>query len=318
VAGWIDIDRDVADLVVDHVRRTQPDFTFAAMLGIDKTSHAFGQPSPLMEESLQLVDATAARIRADAERDGRWSTMHLWVTSDHGHSPVKTHEDLAGLVASWGFRTVAHPWVFTPRPEVAVMVSGNAMAHVYVDVGAQQRTYWSNMSDRFRSLVDRLMERPSVDLVILPHGSGATIRSHDRGDAEISTRGDRLSYYRGMGGDPLGLGRDVRDATADETYDLTLATDYPDSILQIARLASAPRSGEIILSASRNWDFRSKHEPIPHVSAHGALHREHMLVPLLSSRRYSGTPHRTTDVMPSALAALGRAVPDGLDGRSFI
>ena len=121
-----------------------------------------------------------------------------------------------------------------------------------------------------------------------------------------------------MGGDPLGVGRDVRDATADETYDLTIDTDYPDSIVQIAHLASAPRSGEIILSAARNWDFRSKHEPIPHVSAHGALHREHMVVPLLSNRPLSGTPRRTTDVMPSALTALGRPVPPGLDGQSFI
>jgi hypothetical protein len=318
VAGWLDIDRDVADLVVERIRRSQPDFTFAAMVGIDKTSHAFGQPSPLMEESLRLVDATAARIRADAERDGRWSSMHLWVTSDHGHSRVTTHEDLAGIVAGWGFRTAAHPWVITLHPEVAVMVSGNAMAHLYVDVRARQRTYWSEMPARARSLVDRLLERPSVDLMILPHEAGATIRSRDRGDAEITTRGNRLSYYRRMGGDPLGVGRDVRDATAEKTYDLTIDTDYPDSILQIARLASSPRSGEIIISASRNWDFRSKHEPIPHVSAHGALHREHMLVPLLTNRRLAGTPRRTTDVMPSALVALGRAVPAGLDGQSFI
>lgn len=317
VAGWLDIDREVANLVVDHVRREKPDFTFAAMVGIDKTSHAAGQPSALTNEALRIVDDTAARIRADAERDGRWSSMHLWVTSDHGHSPVKTHENLAGLVAGWGFRTVAHPWVFTLRPEVAVMVSGNAMAHLYVDIRARQRAYWPDMPARARALIDRLLERPSVDLMILPHGNGATIRARGRGDAEISTHEDRLSYRR-AGGDPLGVGRDVRDATADETYDLTIDTDYPDAILQIARLAAAPRSGEIILSAARDWDFRSRHEPIPHVSSHGALHREHMVVPLLSSRRYTGTPHRTTDVMPSALTALGREVPVGLDGQSFI
>jgi hypothetical protein len=43
-----------------------------------------------------------------------------------------------------------------------------------------------------------------------------------------------------------------------------------------------------------------------------------MLVPLLTSRRYAGTPRRTTDVMPSALEALGREIPRGLDGASFI
>ncbi|MEO5568664.1 MAG: hypothetical protein ABIR92_09235, partial [Gemmatimonadaceae bacterium] len=62
----------------------------------------------------------------------------------------------------------------------------------------------------------------------------------------------------------------------------------------------------------------SKYEPIPHVSSHGALHREHMFVPLLTSRPYAGTPRRTTDVMPSALEILGHPIPSGLDGVSFI
>jgi arylsulfatase A-like enzyme len=73
-----------------------------------------------------------------------------------------------------------------------------------------------------------------------------------------------------------------------------------------------------MLSASRNWDYRARYEPIPHVSSHGALHREHMHVPLLLNRPATGVPRRTVDVMPSALVALGRPIPDGLDGRSFL
>jgi arylsulfatase A-like enzyme len=87
--------------------------------------------------------------------------------------------------------------------------------------------------------------------------------------------------------------------------------------VQIAHLAASPRSGDVILSAARDWDFRAKYEPIPHVSSHGALHREHMLVPLLLNRPPSLTPRRTVDVMPSALAALGIATPKTLDGVSF-
>ncbi|HJQ22109.1 MAG TPA: hypothetical protein VJ867_17325, partial [Gemmatimonadaceae bacterium] len=59
-------------------------------------------------------------------------------------------------------------------------------------------------------------------------------------------------------------------------------------------------------------------EPIPHVSSHGALHREHMLVPLLVDRQPARMPRRTVDIMPSALAALGREIPAGLDGQSFV
>jgi hypothetical protein len=83
-------------------------------------------------------------------------------------------------------------------------------------------------------------------------------------------------------------------------------------------LATAPRSGEIVLSASRDWDFRARYEPIPHISSHGALHREHMLVPLLVNQPVRREPRRTVDVMPSALTALGLPVPSGLDGESFL
>ena len=78
------------------------------------------------------------------------------------------------------------------------------------------------------------------------------------------------------------------------------------------------RAREIILSAARDWDFRARYEPIPHVSSHGALHREHMLVPLLVNRPPAREPRRTVDVMPSALAVLGKTIPDGLDGQSFV
>jgi hypothetical protein len=74
----------------------------------------------------------------------------------------------------------------------------------------------------------------------------------------------------------------------------------------------------MMLSATRGWDFRAKYEPIPHVSSHGALHREHMDVPLLLNRPCVRVPRRTVDVMPSALAALGLAIPPGLDGTSFV
>jgi hypothetical protein len=133
----------------------------------------------------------------------------------------------------------------------------------------------------------------------------------------INRDGDRYSYRR-EAGDPLGVGCDLEGVSADAAYDATIGTDYPDGVVQIEHLVNAPRSGEIVLSAARDWDFRARYEPIPHVSSHGALHREHMLVPLLVNRPVRGRPRRTVDVMPSALAVLGKPIPAGLDGVSFI
>lgn len=316
VKGWLAIDRDVGVEVAEQIHRKTPDFVFAALTGIDKTSHLAGHEAPIVQEALRIVDETAAAIRDQAERAGRWDDMHLWVVSDHGHSPVRQHEDLVGLVRSTALRTIAHPWVYRSGADAAVMVSGNAMAHIYLDLEKRERPWWPSNNSKWQELAELLLSRASVDLMILPRSADeCVVCGRGRGTALMRWNGAGISYEP-LTGDPLGTGEQY-NLDAYEAYDACIATDYPDALVQIANLVGAQRSGEIILSASRDWDYRAKYEPIPHVSSHGALHREHMLVPLLVNRPVPGLPRRTVDVMPSALKALGIATPSGLDGQAF-
>lgn len=318
VPGWLKIDRELGFSVAARVRAEHPDAVFLAHPGIDKVSHQLGHHDPAVLDAMSTVDRTAAMIREDAERDGRWETMHLWVVSDHGHSPVHHHEDLAGLLAKWGLGVIAHPWVFGRGRDAAVMVSGNAMAHIYLELDRRERPWWPALAERWSGLLDQLIARESVDLAILPHGvSRAEVRGRGRGTAMVWADPDGRLSYQPESGDPLGLGGPIDRVSADESWALCDATDYPDALVQILAISGASRSGEILLSATRDWDFRARYEPIPHRSAHGALHREHMQVPLLLSRPARGTPRRTVDVLPSALAAMGIGIPDGLDGRSY-
>jgi len=162
-----------------------------------------------------------------------------------------------------------------------------------------------------------LLVLPSVDLAIFPTApNSCEVHARARGHATLTWQELRYTYTP-ITGDPLSIG--VRESIDEgSAYDLTRNTDYPDSIVQIAHLVTAPRSGDVILSAARDWDFRARYEPIPHVSSHGALHRDHMLVPLLINRKPKRQPRRTVDTMPSALAALGIATPGNLDGVSFL
>jgi hypothetical protein len=327
VAGWLDIDRDVGAAVAERVRAARaserPRVVFCALTGIDKTSHARGHDAPLVRQALGIVDETAAELRADAERGGWWERTHLWIVSDHGHSPVRSHDDLAGAFRALGHRTVAHPFTWIPGADVAVMVSGNAMAHVYLELARRTRPWWPALAPRWAETVDALLHRPSVDLLLLPQGPDrCEVRGAGRGAAVVERRAAhdgswRFSYLPGDG-DPLGLGGARACLTERDALEACAESDYPDALVQIAHLAGAERSGDVIVSAAREWDLRARWEPIPHVSSHGALHREHMLVPLLLNRPPARTPRRTADVMPSALTALGIPVPDGLDGESFL
>jgi hypothetical protein len=316
VRGWLAIDREVGEEAARRLRTQRVRFAFIALTGIDKTSHAKGQDAQIVIDAMRIVDDTVAQIRSDAERDGRWKKMHLWVGSDHGHSPVREHEDLVALISGWGYSTLAHPWAFNASADVAVMVSGNAMTHLYLDLEQKTRPWWPSLGDKWNDLADKLLTRASVDLLILPTtAASCEIRANGRGSARLTWAESRYSYTP-TSGDPLGIG--VQNSLDDgEAYDATIASDYPDALVQIAHLIASPRCGDIVLSAARDWDYRARYEPIPHVSSHGALHREHMLVPLLLNRAPVGIPRRTVDVMPSALVTLGITVPKTLDGVSF-
>lgn len=316
VRGWLQIDRDIGDDVVYRIRTKRPAFAFAAFTGIDKNSHATGHTSATVREAMQIVDEVAGRIRCDAERDGVWESTQLWIVSDHGHAPVQRHDDLATLAATLGYRVLTHPWAVAYRADVAVMVSGNAMAQLYLAPDIRARQFWAaGQPSPWDNLAEQLLQRPSVDLMVLPQSPHACeLRTRDRGDARLSWKDGRYNYELTTG-DPLGLGTcGSLDTLA--AYEKTIDTDYPDALVQIAALCASPRSGDIILSAARGWDFRGRYEPIPHVSSHGALFREHMLVPLITNHPIA-TPRRTVDIMPSAAHALGMQAPLS-DGVSFI
>ena len=166
------------------------------------------------------------------------------------------------------------------------------MTHLYLELERKTRPFWPALSDRWTELTQKLLARPSVDLMILPTGaSSCEIHTARRGSATLTWK-EWQYCYAPTSGDPLGVGELISLDDA-EAYDATVASDYPDALVQIAHLVGSPRSGDIILSAARDWDYRARYEPIPHVSSHGALHREHMLVPLLLNRVPPRTPRRT-------------------------
>src|SRR5919199_4441805 len=200
VRGWLEIDREVCDRVLREMMRTRPRLVFAAFTGVDKASHAAGHEAPVVLEALRIVDDAAGGVRRALEEHGDWDASALWVVSDHGHSMVREHEDLAAFVAGLGWRVVAHPWVFGINPEVAVMVSGNAMAHLYVDLRRRARPWWPSLAARWGELADALLERPSVDLLLLPQSEHrCQVRARGRGDAVVESADGRFDYRTGTG-----------------------------------------------------------------------------------------------------------------------
>jgi hypothetical protein len=291
---WMAMEEELAVRLVERIRREKPRFVFAAFTAGDKAAHQAGADSARVIQSLKLVDHVARSIRLDAERDGRWSAMQLLVVSDHGHSCVNGHFDLADAMRNAGIRVRSHPWTVPDRSEAAVMVSGNSMAHVYLGLESRSRPTWADLRSTWQSRIEPVLSHPAIDLVAARlSDSTIHVRRHDQ-EGEISVHNGRLSY-RSVQGDPLEIGS-FDDLCPLDAHERTACSNYPDAVVQLARLAFADRSGDVIISAAPEWDLRHRYEPISHVSSHGALHRAHMSVPLLVNRRLDEKPRRSTDL----------------------
>ena len=96
-----------------------------------------------------------------------------------------------------------------------------------------------------------------------------------------------------------------------EQYNIAI---WPAQILAYFR---APRAGDLAVFAAPGWDFTTVNR-----AGHGGLRPAEMHVPLIVAGPGVGKGTlpvaRTTDVMPTILALLGRPVPPGLDGRPLV
>jgi hypothetical protein len=119
------------------------------------------------------------------------------------------------------------------------------------------------------------------------------------------------------GENPLGYAALPDSMTRDEIAVLTAGTGFPDTPWQLVEFFRSPRAGDLVVCARAGFDLRSRFEYQPHNGSHGALERDHMLVPAAVNARWaSDRPFCTADLFPTILSALGLPVPDGLSGRS--
>ena len=319
--GWRHTERAATAEFLRVFAAARPRFSVLALTSPDKFSHKFGSDSAAVRGAIADVDAAIATARALATTGGWSDSLQIWVVGDHGHAPVSQHDDLHGWLQSQSLRVLAHPRIFLRNADVALMVGGNAMAHVYLQPSSRERSWWPAHALRWQPLHDALLARASIDLIAVALSANRVRVSHaDRGVADIRRVGvgrDARWDYDAHDGDALQLGGTVRGLDDSAAWALCAASPYPDALVQLVALCGSSRAGDMVLSAAAGWDLRSRFEPVAHVSTHGALLREQMLVPLIVDGPVARAPQRTADVMPSVLDALGLAVPSELDGRSF-
>lgn len=285
-------------------------FLFVVFPGVDGLTHFTDPWDETVLEAYRLVDRALGRFVARARALG--DVPEIIVTSDHGASAIRRHEDVAHWLENHGVRTVRHPMhVWRRDARAATMVSGNASVQIYLDPRSG-RPEPRTESEFPPDLLPMLSELRSVRLAAFRDDAGrvTVIR---RGERAHLTEREGAVTYTPTAGDPLELGGPV-EAGDRELLARSRRTGLPDAPRQLLQVFASPRSGDIILAAAPGSDFRGPWEIPEHRSGHGSLTADHMLVPIAATIPLPSASMRTVDLMPTMLEMLGVPIPAGLDG----
>ncbi|MGH7885250.1 MAG: alkaline phosphatase family protein [Thermodesulfobacteriota bacterium] len=309
-----EVDEAAGKLLIGSLK-SNPDFVFSVFLGIDSYSHQYHPFHQKVIDSYILLDKYVGLTANRLINSGDLEDTLFVIASDHGLTPTHSHFDSLYFLENKGLKPLYYPNIFKhlTNAESSVMVSGNAMAHLYFKnkKGWDTRTTKEHIND----IVLELCERPEIDLVCSLTENGEINIKNSRGEALVFEDKDGFINYKQISGDPLGYGYQSKKLDSLDALKESINTSYPDSLLQLIQLFESPRSGDVILSAKPGFDLRATHENPEHHGSHGSLHKDHMLVPLVISKKTDSDFARSADIFPIILSHLGIETPDNIDGK---
>jgi len=317
---WDRLDREAGRAVAGAVRRGT-ELVFGVFYAADSLGHKHGPFHETTRTAYRRIDAALADLADNVCRQPAERRPFVLLVSDHGQSETQRHLDLHGLVERVVGSTLAHPtiWRGLFGAAAAVMVSGNAMAHVYLR-GRRwgERLALDNPSAEAARLIEALLAEDAVDQVIGRGSTGGAIVLSRDGRARIEPSPGGIRYQVTAGIDPFLYPASFSGTrSTHEWLDLTWESRYPDAPVQVLQILESARVGHLVVTAKPGWDLRARYEKPRHAGSHGSLHRDHMMTPLLASGPLRPGPGRTVDVFPTVLQVMGLDVPPGLDGESL-
>ena len=302
------------------VNQDGPRFMFLPLSDVDTRSHGYGPNDRQVVRAYRGVDEGIGAIVETLQKKGLWSKTLLLVSSDHGNTATATHLDLSRLVEEAGYKVFEYPMVHRRNCTAAVMVSGNALANVYVASGGKWEAPLTGQRLRGEhgKLLKQLKSRDEIEFIAYREDGDQVAVDTAEGRGLIKL--ENAAYeYRWDGLDPLQLGLTHTNVPQDQALAQTVDSGFPDALEQLWHLFRSGRTGDIVVTAKPGYDLRARYEWPRHRSSHGALCRDQMFVPLLSNRPLDGDgPVRTVDIFATITQSLGLEPGKPQYGRSLL
>jgi hypothetical protein len=287
---WDQADRRTSWKLGRALRKNR-EIVFAVFPSVDEFGHTFGIASDRPRAALEEIDRQLAEKLEAFEGE-------LLLSADHGLTDTHTHLDLRGIVEAWAGTTIAYPLIGKRFPEAVVCESGNAMANVYLRGDPR----WTELpsSNRCRELATHLLDVEGIDSVGLRAETPHTAELWTRDGVGVVGFNDAGLFQNG----PV-FSASFEAATPEEALERSASERHPDAAFALTSLFASERTGDLVVSAVTGFDLRAKSEWPEHHASHGGLHRDHTVVPVLSSAELPPRSLRTLDLFAFTLDLAG-------------
>ncbi len=257
-------------------------FTFAVFPSIDWDSHTYHYDDERTHKSYQIVDKSLGEVVAKLKSQGRYEDTLIMMSSDHGLSSTHSHFDLGKYFKSQGYRVLEYPNIISVNPKIAIFISGNSFASLsFLDI--KETYYEEELLSKHGETINDFIGQPAIDFIIYRRDDDQYIVHGHKGKAVIH---DLNGYnYEIISGDPLDLKSSQNNLTSKESFNISLESEYPDSLFQICQLMKSKRAGDVLVCAADGHDLRDFWEYPEHKGSHGSLHKDHMLMPILTNQK---------------------------------
>lgn len=313
---WDHVDQAASAHLLRALRH-DPDFVFCVFPGMDEYGHL---EHPLADRALgsyHHLDHSIGQLADQLRRRNQLDDTLFLIVSDHGLSSTHTHCDPVPLLEAAGLCPLYYPKIFRRHPLSACMVSGNAMGHLYFrgPNGWNQRcTYEDLRSDN--DLISYFTSLDAISFVASKDRQGHIRINSKSGEARIHSSGPLIEYHI-TDQNPLDFAPFPTPLSHRDSLSHTFSSEFPDAPTQLLQIFQSPRCGDLILNARPGFDLRDRHEHPEHHGSHGSLHRDHMLVPLLTNHPLPNHPLRSADIFPSILKWMDKPIPPNIDGEAI-
>ena len=299
-------------------------------------------------EAIRHADAQIGRLLSSLEAQGILDRLTIFFVSDHGQTPTDPRKGMdvedvleyeldmraARLHKLYAGKPLETRLAYYNRYKAVFACAGERSGYIYLRKPGKGSSWLVRPTVKelrayptkggARDVIRHFAMKPGVDVAIAGDRHRVLLVGA-RGEAAIEADGDRRRYTVLSGDDPLGYSTHPatralvgRFVSREEWYEASLATEYPDAVVQLPILFESRRVGDVVISMKPGFNLSRRCK-----AGHGSLNRADMLTPMIVAgkgvRRGEIDHVRLVDLLPTLLDAIGEDPTVGapMDGRSF-